>query len=268
MARIRVHPTRDLSVELGHTDVPASSRVDILSIWQELRMNPPVTRSRPVPRTVLIPLRRTMRREMSATNRVPGFAPSLHGLHFANRWEPGPTIRLGVLDPRLVGVGDAKAGLCGGMAWFVRERFEIGLPVPEDRVAPANGSPLFRSIVRRQILSLDWLRVPFRFWRAASMAPEALARHSLEVAWPRIRAAIDAGRLSMVGLTRHHGPNPFELDRDHQVLAFGYTIDGSTITLQIYDPNWPDRDDVTISLGPEGMGQSTGERLLGTIALP
>jgi hypothetical protein len=208
-----------------------------------------------------------MRPEMTATNHVPGFVPSVHGLHFANRWEPGPTIRLGILDPRLVGVGDAKAGLCGGMAWFVRERFEAGLPIPGDRAAPANGSPLFRSIVRRQILSLDWMRVPLRFWRAASMAPEALVRRSLGPEALRVRAEIDGGRLPLVGLIRHHGWNPMELDRDHQVLAYGYAIDGPTTTLRIYDPNWPDRDDVTVTLSPAGMGQSTGERLLGIIAL-
>jgi hypothetical protein len=210
---------------------------------------------------------------MTVANAVPGFAPSVHGLHFANRWEPGPTVRLGFIDPRIVGVGDAKSGLCGGMVWFVRERFTVGSPVPPDTTAPANGSPLFRAIVRRQILSLDWMRIPFRFWRAASMAPDALARRSLEREWPGIRSAIDAGRLPMVGLIRHHGRNPMELDRDHQVLAYGYSVDDGpdgndgAITLRLYDPNWPDRDDVTVTLSPTGMGQSTGERLLGVIAL-
>src|SRR4051794_3831824 len=89
---------------------------------------------------------------------VAGFVPSVHGLHFANRFPAGPTVKLGVLDPRWVGVGDATAGLCGGMSWLVRERFEAGQPIPGDTTAPANGSPLFQSIVRRQVQSLDWLR--------------------------------------------------------------------------------------------------------------
>ena len=105
---------------------------------------------------------------MTTSNAVAGFLPSTNGLHFANRWEPGPTVRLGVLDPRLIGVGDAKAGLCGGMSWFVRDWFETGQPIPADTTAPANGSPLFKAIVRRQILSLDWMRIPLRFWRAAA----------------------------------------------------------------------------------------------------
>jgi hypothetical protein len=223
---------------------------------------------------------------MTVSNAVPGFLPSRHGLHFANRWEPGPTIRLGVLDPRLVGIGDARSGLCGGMAWYVREHFEAARPIPAATVAPINGSPLFRAIVRRQILSLDWLRVPLRFWVAAASAPDQLGRRSLEVEWPRIRAAIDAGRLPLIGLIRHHGRNPMHLDRDHQVLAFAYEVedggspsvgsettvnaseaDGPTVRLRLYDPNWPDRDDVAIHLSMAGMGQSTGERLLGVIAL-
>ena len=108
---------------------------------------------------------------MTESNAVAGFLPSTNGLHFANRWEPGPTIRFGLLDPRLVGVGDAKAGLCGGMSWFVRERFGAGQPIPADVTAPANGSPLFRVIVRRQIMSLDFMRIPLRFWRAAVDEP-------------------------------------------------------------------------------------------------
>lgn len=198
-------------------------------------------------------------------NAVPGFRPSVHGLHFANRYPPGPTIRLGPIDPRIVGVGDAAAGLCGGMSWLVRERFEAGLPVPTDRVAPANGSPLFRAIVRRQVLSLDWLRGPLRFWLAAAMPPSALARRTLEIEVPRIRSEIDAGRPVLVGLVRHHGWNPFDLTKDHQILAYAYDEEptsGAT-TIRIYDPNWPDRDDVSVTVGPGVARQSTGEPLVG-----
>ncbi len=207
---------------------------------------------------------------MTESNAIDGFRPSVNGLHFANRWEPGPTIRLGVIDPRWIGVGDAKAGLCGGMSWFVRERFHAGLAIPAVVAAPANGSPLFRAIVRRQILSLDWMRVPFRFWRLAAMAPDALARRSLEVEWPRIRTEIDAGRLAMVGLIRHHCPNPMHLDRDHQVLAYGYETEGpgGPITIRVYDPNWPDRDDIALHLSTGGFRQSSGEPLLGVLSMP
>ncbi len=206
---------------------------------------------------------------MTDSNTVPGFLPSVNGLHFANRWPPGPTVRLGPIDPRWIGVGDASAGLCGGMSWFVRERFKAGLPIPADVTAPANGSPLFKSIVRNQVQSLDWLRGPLRFWRFAAMGQDGLRRRTLESEWPRIRAEIDAGRLPMVGLIRHHGWNPFHLTKDHQVLAHAYETAGPTgpTTIRLYDPTWPNRDDVTLTLDSTGFRQSTGEPLLGLIAL-
>ena len=206
---------------------------------------------------------------MVETNAVAGFLPSVHGLHFANRYPPGPTLKLGLIDPRWIGVGDAEAGLCGGMSWFVREWFEEGRAVPADSAPPANGSPLFRAIVRRQVMSLDWLRGPIRFWLAALAPPERLRDKTLEVEWPRIRAAIDAGRLPMVGLVRHHGWSPFQLTRDHQVLAYAYDTagrDGPT-TIRLYDPNWPNRDDVSITLLSGGFFQSTGEPLFGLFGL-
>jgi hypothetical protein len=184
---------------------------------------------------------------MVESNAVPGFLPSSHGLHFANRFPPGPTVRLGPFDSRWIGVGDASAGLCGGMAWYTRECFEAGRPIPADLAPPANGSPLFAALVRRQVRSLNWLRTPLSFWWIGAMSPARAARRSLEIEWPRIRADIDAGRLSMVGLVRHHGLNPFRLSQSHQVLAFGYEVVGEMVTLRVYDPNWPNRDDIAIS---------------------
>jgi hypothetical protein len=206
---------------------------------------------------------------MTESNAVGGFLPSIDGLHFANRWETGPTVRLGILDPRLVGIGDASAGLCGGMSWYVRERFETGKEIPTDVTAPANGSPLFQAIVRNQVRSLDWLRAPLRFWRFATLRRGTLIGRTLEGEWPRIRADIDADRLVHLGLLRHRGWNPLHLTKDHQVLAYAYETDGpgGPTTIRIYDPNWPDRDDVTLTLAPTGFAQSTGEPLLGVIRL-
>ena len=184
---------------------------------------------------------------MVESNAVPGFLPSVNGLRFANRFPPGPTLRLGPIDPRVVGIGDASAGLCGGMSWLVRERFEAGLPVPTVTEPPTNGSPLFRALVRRQVLSLDWLRTPLAFWWMGAIADERAAELVHEVEWPRIRAEIDAGRLARVGLVRHTGLNPLHLTQSHQVLAYAYTMDGDAVTLRIYDPNLPGRDDVVVT---------------------
>jgi hypothetical protein len=204
---------------------------------------------------------------MVGMSAVPGFLPSTNGLHFANRFPPGPTARFGRLDPRWIGIGDASAGLCGGMAWYVRERFEAGLPIPADGEPPANGSPFFRTLVRRQVQSLDWLRTPLDFWWSAAFGAERTARRSREIDLPRIRATIDRPRLAMMGLVRHQGLNPLNLKASHQVLAYGYEVAGETVNLRIYDPNWPDRDDVVVAVDPDGLRQSTGEALFGVLGL-
>ena len=204
---------------------------------------------------------------MVESNAAPGFLPSTHGLHFANRFPPGPTLTFGPIDPRWIGIGDASAGLCGGMSWYVRERFEAGLPVPADTDAPANGSPLFQALVRRQVQSLEWLRTPLGIWWMGAMGSEHALQQTRSAEWPRIRADIDTGRLAMVGLVRQTGWNPFKLTNSHQVLAYAYEIDGDAVTIDICDPNWPGLDDVAITFNASTIQQSTAEGLVGLLHL-
>jgi hypothetical protein len=208
---------------------------------------------------------------------VPNFAPSTNGFHFANAWPKGPTVKLGPLDPRIVGIGDASTGLCGGMVYTVADLHAAGLPVPPDREPFANGSPRFKAVVRRQVQSLYWLTVPVRFWIRMALGGSFggdRARSTFEREWPKARATLDRGELVPIGLVRVAAKDPRQLTRNHQVIAWGYAEDGRGVTLRLYDPNWPDRDDVTITihldpaLRPTGLEQSTGEPLLGWFVLP
>jgi hypothetical protein len=229
-----------------------------------------------------------------AANAVPGFRPSVHGLPFANAYPPGPTFRLGPFDSRLVGFGDASAGLCGGMALTARDLFEAGIPAPGDGDRPPrNGSPRFRAIVRRQVQSLDWMRVPLRYLDLQALRPDPpaglaarLGREPPRVGtvfreWPLVRAEIDAGHPSVVGLIRVAARSPWQLTQNHQVLAFGYESADDGFTIRVYDPNHPGRDDVTLvtTIAPAAdpgapwrdritMRQSTGEPLLGFFRQP
>ncbi len=222
---------------------------------------------------------------------VPGFRPSIHGFRFANRWPPGPTVRLGPLDPRLIGVGDASAGLCGGMVAAVRDLYEAGVAPPPDAQPPANGSPRFRAIVRRQVQSLAWGFVPFRYWDLQAFRPDPptgpaalLGREparvvAVEREWPRIRAAIEAGVLPVVGLVRVAGWSPRLLTVNHQVLAHAFEEGETGFRVRVYDPNHPGRDDVELraEIAPADgrpererirLTQSTGEPLLGFFRQP
>jgi hypothetical protein len=196
----------------------------------------------------------------------------------------------------MVGFGDASAGLCGGMALTARDLYEAGLPAPTDATgAPDHGSPRFRALVRRQVQSLDWLRVPLRYLDLQALRPDPpaglarrLGREPPRVAsvlreWPRIRAEIDAGHPSIVGLVRIAGASPWDLAHNHQVLAWAWETDAGRITLRVYDPNHPGRDDVELrvriadaSTVPAGtpwrdrvhLAQGTGEPLLGFFRQP
>ena len=208
---------------------------------------------------------------------VEGFLPSTHGFHFANAWPHGPTVRFGRLDPRWIGIGDAADGLCGGMVYVAADLFTAGVPVPRDREPFARGSPQFRAIVRRQVESLSWLTVPFRYWLRSALGGSFggdRARSTYEREWPKAKALLDGGRPALIGLIRTASWDPRTLTLNHQVMAYGYAEDGRGVTLRLYDPNWPDRDDVTITIHldpafrPTGLTQSTGEPLLGWFVLP
>ncbi len=213
---------------------------------------------------------------------VAGFLPSIYGLHFANAFPPGPTLRLGPLDPRVFGIGDASAGLCGGMALTARDLWAARLPAPPETEPPSEGSRRFQALVRRQVQSLDWLRVPLRYAQLALVhGPLRLGPVSVPTAtreWPRVRAEVDAGRPCLVELIRVGGFRPGALVQNHQVLAFAYTVDQAdgalAVRIRVYDPNHPDADDVALELGVAaddgrplagrvGLRQTTGEPPLG-----
>jgi hypothetical protein len=214
---------------------------------------------------------------------VEGFLPSRNGFHFANRWPKTPAFWFGI-GYLHVGVGNVADGLCGGMCFVARDRFEAGLPPPSMTEPPPAGTPLFDEIAWRQLTSFDRLvRLPLRFWSLAALHPEpprpwsralglaSRAVLSARTEWPKIRAQIDAGELPMLGLLRSASANPLLLSGQHQVMAWGYRVDRGSLAIRIYDPNWPDRDDVeldvTVDDGPSGptvrLAQSTGEPLLG-----
>ena len=208
-----------------------------------------------------------------STNAVEGFLPSRNGFRFANRWPSGPAREwhLGLVH---LGIGDVGRGLCGGMAFVAADRFVRGVEPPAEEAPPAFGEPLFREVVDRQFDSFGMLfGVPARFALAAFEGDRRRLRHTVRNAWPQIRSAIDDGRLAMVGLVRRGGLALIAPDFGHQVVAYRYGSSPERVRIGIYDPNHPGDDSVelVISRGADGLislGQSTGEPLLGLLALP
>lgn len=204
---------------------------------------------------------------------VAGFLPSRSGLRFANRWPSNPA-RVITLGPIRIPIGDTGRGLCGGMAFVARDRFERGEDAPLDDAPPEPSAPLFKEVVDRQFDSFGRLfTVPLRFWLAAIGSQARRDRAAVRDAWPAIKRSIDDRHPPMVGLVRKAGWNPLAPDFGHQVVAYRYDESPTRVEIGIYDPNHPGRDDVSLAIertvpGGYALSQSTGEPLVGLLALP
>jgi hypothetical protein len=195
------------------------------------------------------------------SNHVPGFLPSTSGFRFPNAFPRVPLRWIGIPGVLRVPIGDASNGLCGGMAFAARDYFERGGPPPPDADPPGEGA-LFDYLVDRLFDSFDLPLGPVRYlelmnpllgdgetvWSRFGLASHGRVWRMAREEWPKIRAEIDGGHPCPLGLVRVTSADPRDLKENHQVLAYGYEVDGTRLTLQLYDPNRPGRDDVTISL--------------------
>ena len=213
---------------------------------------------------------------------VPGFLPSTSAFHFPNSFPAVPHGTINLLG-NSIPIGDASQGLCGGMAFAARDYFELGVPIPTMTTPPSSG-PVFDHIVLRLYDSFNLLLppppppappvVPFitpippfgpgpvSYWwlmdpalpdhetvaSNINLAPRGRAWVAIVESWPQIRADIDANRLSPIALIEVRSHDPFQMGKNHQVLAYGYELDHTDLAIRVYDPNFPDRDDITLSL--------------------
>jgi len=192
---------------------------------------------------------------------APGFLPSTSGFRFANDFPHVPVRSIGIPNVISVPIGDASNGLCGGMAFAARDYFEAERPPPDDTTAPGEG-PLFDYLCDRLFDSFDLPLGPARYlelmspmlsdgetlWSRTGFMPHGRAWQMVRDEWPRVREDIDAGHPSPLGLVKVKSTDPRQLKEDHQVLAYGYDLEDGLLTLRLYDPNQPGRDDVMLSL--------------------
>lgn len=199
---------------------------------------------------------------MAIANAVPGFTASINGLRFSNGWpdEPAMVVKM----PAPIGdipIGNASNGLCGGMVYTVIDVFTSGLPPIADTTNPPPDSPLYKYIVARLFDSFDlpagvlkyyeWMTTPDHDSDLLLATRRGVAWLTITQEWPRIRADIDGGSLSPLGLVTVHTSDPMQLGHCHQVLAHAYEVDDTNrLTLHLYDPNTdlPQADGVQLSL--------------------
>jgi hypothetical protein len=195
--------------------------------------------------------------------KISGFLPSTSGFHFANSFDHVPLLYIDVVGQKIP-IGDASNGLCGGMAFATRDYFDAHMPIPSDRKAPSSG-PLFDYLVKRLIDSFNLFFLPpgpeiyYALMNPTlpdhetdlskiGFAPHGRAWIMINNEWPKIKADLDSGHLSPIGLVETKSLDPFQLGMNHQVLAYGYDLVGTDLTIYVYDPNHPNDDNVTMSL--------------------
>jgi hypothetical protein len=194
-----------------------------------------------------------------------GFLPSRNGFTFTNSWPSEPAIGIPTPFGR-IGIGNAARGLCGGMVFGALDYWHAGTQPPATRPAPS--SPAFRFIVRRLIRSWHipvgvgryyyWMNLPDAdapLRLGGLIGPRrGLRTRSITRQWPRIRAQLEAGQPAALGVVTVASANPLLLGHNHQVLAYAYQVEGTEVTLQVYDPNSGPADDVCIRFDAGARG--------------
>jgi hypothetical protein len=184
------------------------------------------------------------------------FWPSAAGWKFSNStWPsvPNSEINLGLFT---IPIGDASNGMCGGMVYSATDIFLAGQAIPAITTnPPALGDPYFDYISSRLYDSFHLPGGPlstYITYMGTQYPAASRATVTLKEAIPRIRADIAAGWPSPIGLIGVISDSIIsDLGKHHQVLAWSYRRDGQWITLGIYDPNMPLRDDVQITIDAE-----------------
>ena len=196
------------------------------------------------------------------------FLPSQDGLAFTNAWPSEPAVVLPTPFGK-INIGNAAAGLCGGMVFAALDFWHTGIQPPATRPAP--GEPLYRYIVRRLVDSwhlpagvaqyYQWMNLPdgdsgFEVFGRRVVTDRGLAWRTIQTQWPQIKADLDHGTPAALGVVTVASASPADLGCNHQVLAYGYHTSPSEVTVRMYDPNSGQDDSIYIRFDPRAPGQA------------
>jgi hypothetical protein len=184
-----------------------------------------------------------------------GFVPSVNAFAFTNTWPSAPAVT--IQTPfGAIGIGNAANGLCGGMVFAALDYWVAGETPPAQQPAP--GTPLYKYIVQRLINSWHapsgvaqyylWMNLPQAdtttdLLGQTVVVQRGLSTRTIDHQWPQIKASIDVGVPAALGIVTVASANPGELGKNHQGLAWAYRLNGTEVTVSVYDPNSGPDDD-------------------------
>ena len=203
------------------------------------------------------------------------FVPSRHGFAFTNAWPAQPAV---VLDTQLgqITIGNAAAGLCGEMVFVALDYWHAGAVRSTTRPGP--GEPLYRQIVRRLIDSWNLPAGIAHYYQCMNLPDgdtgldvlgrrividHGLAWRTAQVQWPLIRADLDHGIPAPLAVVTVASSRPADLGLNHQVVAYDYERSGTEVSVQVYDPNRGQRDDIWIRFDDSPTGSTVFTHTLG-----
>ncbi len=194
------------------------------------------------------------------------FVPSQHGWHFANAFSG---FFLPFALPMIPGISNPGSvyGLCGGMSAGALDLFLDNQAAPQTKEVPANGTHIQRFLFKRQLDSMgnfgetilrfhDWMGLP-------DDTTHGTQKLTLEEFENKIRPRLNKFLPTPIGMLYVKWSDSREVWLNHQVLAVRYERDSaSRLRIFVYDPNYPNRDDIHIEAEKVDVGGSIGMRLI------
>jgi hypothetical protein len=190
------------------------------------------------------------------------FLPSAHGFSFPNSFSGYflPFSTPAFMGSRKV---SGKYGLCGGMCAAAYDFALVGRTIPHTNTIPHQGTRLQRFLFQRQMDSLGGMGkqlVKVAQW--TSLPDDTLLGTQARTLdeFSSLRSKLDDRNPVILALIYEYASSLKELSRrifgNHQVLAYAYqqAVSGD-ITINVYDPNLPGRDDVVIKSEPVVLGE-------------
>lgn len=197
------------------------------------------------------------------------FSPTLHGYHFINLFK-GAALPFSIPEiPGLIRISGTY-GLCGGMAATAYDHYLYGREIPTRTGVPRSGTALQRYLYRRQMDSFGTLGeyiLKFARWmKMPDDTREGLYALTLSE-FQQFHARLQDNLASVLGLIYAKGGKISGLFLNHQVLAYAQeTLDEERSVIHIYDPNYPDRNDVTIRTERRLIAEDAGQPVYGLVS--